>query len=296
MTSKIKMNGSYQRVDTGCALVEFFTPENGIKFTFKNGATFVDFDKETYGPQLQYKIEPRLLKAGEKVNMDIQPDSIHKKLQQRLDTILTKIIKPGMTIEQKVRAIHDFVVKHITYDSNYTDEETAENLLISIEKGRGVCGDYTMLFQYLCDRAAIPCINEGGHVRTSSSLHAWNAVLINGQWKFIDTTWDDVGGKVIYMYYLLDKLTFRKDHNPLMGVPPAETKCAIDGMNIKNQEELRIYVLRKFYWINGFKMTFRMADKKMKPNIDYIWPSYEVRVELKYDAKNDLYTLAAIKR
>ncbi len=293
----IKRNGSYMRIDTGCALLEFFTPENGIKFTFKNGVKYIDFDKGTYGPELQFKIEPRILKSGEKADMNMQIDSIHKKINIKLDAILAKIIKPNMTTEQKVKAIHDYVVTHITYDSKYSDEETPETLLTTIDKGRGVCGDYTQLFQYLCDRAAIPCISEAGDVSTSSISHAWNVVFLNGQWKFVDTTWDDADPKKItYKYYLVDKFTFMKDHKALMGVPDENLCPEVDGMKIKSQDELRIYLLKKFYWIDGYKVTFRMADKKMKPNIGYIWPTSEIKVVLTYDSKNDLYTVAAKAR
>ena len=148
------------------------------------------------------------------------------------------------------------MVTFITYDSDYTDEETAENLLTTIEKGRGICGDYTMLFQYLCDRASIPCISEGGDVITSSAGHAWNVVFLNGQWKFVDTTWDDGDPKKIsYKYFMVDKSMFMKDHTPWMGVPDENLCPEIDGMNIKSQDELRVYLLKKFYWIDGFKVN-----------------------------------------
>ncbi len=297
VVGSIKRNGSYMRVDTGCALLEFYTPENGVKITFKNGVTFIDFDEGVYGPKLQYKIEPRVLKAGEAVNMNMEIDSVHKKIYSKIDAILAKIIKANMTAEQKVKAIHDFVVKHITYDSNYADEETAESLLTTIDKGRGVCGDYTMLFQYLCDRAGIPCTSEAGDVSTSGAGHAWNVVFLNGQWKFVDTTWDDdKSNKVSYKYYLVDKFTFMKDHTPWMGVPDENSKLDIDPMKIKSQDELRIFLLRKYYWIDGFKVTFRMTDKKVKPDIRYLWPTSEIKVILTYDSKNDLYTVAAKAR
>ncbi len=293
----IKRNGSYMRIDTGCALLEFFTPENGIKFTFKNDVKYIDFEEGVYGPQLQYAIEPRVLKPGETVDMNMQIDSEHKKLFAKIDTILAKIIKANMTPEQKVKAIHDYVVTYITYDSNYDDDETIENLLKTIEKGRGVCLDYTMLFQYLCDRASIPCISEAGDVSTSPDPHAWNVVFLNGQWKFIDTTWDDGDPKKIsYKYYLVDKFTFMKDHVPMMGVPEEALCPEIDGMKIKTQDELMVYLLQKFYWIDGFTVTFRMTDKNVKPNIGYLWPTAEVKVILTYDSKNDLYTVAAKAR
>ncbi len=294
---KIKRDGSYMQIDTGCVLLEFFTPENGIKFSFKNGVEYINFNDGIYGPELQYKIEPRILKAGEAVNMNMQVDSVHKKLFSKLDAILAKIIRTNMTPEQKVKAIHDFVVKHITYDSDYTDEETVESVLTTIDKGRGVCGDYSMLFEYLCDRAGIPCISEAGDVITSSAGHAWNVVYFKGQWKFVDTTWDDdKSNKVSYKYYLVDKFTFMKDHTPWMGVPEILSYPEIDGMKIKSQEELRVFLLRKFYWIDGFKVTFRMTDKKLKPDIRYLWPTNEIKVVLTYDSKKDLYTLAAKAR
>ncbi len=293
--SKIKTNGSYTKIDTGCALIELFTPETGIKITIKNGSTFIDFKEGFYGPGLAYNIEPKVINSNEKVDMNMQVDSIYKKLYSKLDEILAKIIKPGMTEEQKVKAIHDFVVKHITYDINYLDLHTVESVILTIDKGRGVCGDYSLLFMHLCRRASIPCTIEIGD--PSYIDHAWNAVFVNGQWLFVDTTWDDgPNGKVLYTHFLKDRFTFMKGHMPYMGVPDEDfySDSDIDPMKIKNQDELRAYLLKNFYWIDGFKLTFRMADKNMKPFIGYLWTTKEIqKIELTYDSKNNLYTVTA---
>lgn len=296
----ISRNGNYMRIDTGCALIELFTPEKGIKFTFKNGVKFADFDEEVYGPELSYKIEARALKDGETVNMDMRPDSVHEKLYQRLDAVLAKIIKPEMTTEQKVKAIHDYVVTHITYDLNIDRGYTpyVDRVVMTLDGGNGDCVDYVLLFEYLCDRASIPCVYEGGVAITNpaSPTHAWNAVFVNGEWKFVDTTWDDGDEKKIsYKYFLVDRFNFMKDHTPKMGVPAEHLYPEIDPMNIKTQDELRIYLDREFYYIDGYKLTFRLTDKNLKPFIGYLWPGPEVRVVLTYDSKNDLYTIAAQK-
>lgn len=296
----IKRNGSYMRIDTGCALIELFTPEKGIKFTFKNGVKFADFDEELYGPELEYKVEARALKADETVNMNMQPDSVHEKLYQKLDAILSNIIKPGMTTEQKVKAIHDYVVTHVTYNLNDNRNYTpnVDRALMTLDDGKGVCEDYVLLFEYLCDRASIPCVYEGGVAITNpaSPTHAWNAVFINSEWKFVDTTWDDTNNKQIsYKYFLIDKFNFMKDHTPKMGVPAEYLYPEIDPMNIKTQDELRVYLDREFYYIDGYKLTFRLTDKSLKPFIGYLWPGPDVRVVLTYDAKNDLYTVESKK-
>jgi hypothetical protein len=292
--SKIKTNKSYTKIDTGGALIELFTPENGIKFTMKNDVTYFDLQEGVYGPGLAYKLEPVVLKGNEKVDMNTQIDSIHKKLYAKLDPILAKIIKPGMTQEQKVKAIHDFVIKHITYDTRYRNVDNLENLMISIDKGRGVCGDYSLLFMHLCRRASIPSTYEVGDPETLD--HAWNAVYLNGQWLFVDTTWDDNdSGKILYTHYLKDRFAFMSGHTPYMGVPDPDYYIDIDPMNIKTQDELRAYLLEEFYWVNGYKLTFRMTDKNIKPIIGYMRDAY-VTIQLTYDSKNDLYTVAAKAR
>ncbi|MNC37468.1 Transglutaminase-like superfamily protein [compost metagenome] len=178
---------------------------------------------------------------------------------------------------------------HITYDIALRDEQTVESILISIDKGKGVCGDYALLFMYLCRRASIPCVYEASF----EMEHAWNAVFINGQWLFVDATWDDDDSdKIKYTYFLKDRFAFMSNHIPIMGVPDPKLFKNLDPMNLKSQDEVRAYLLENFYWTDGFKMSFRMADKNIKPIIPYMWDHY-VTVKLTYDAKNNLYTVTA---
>lgn len=285
----IKLNKKYTKIDTGGVLIELFTPEKGIKFTIKKGVKYIDFEENYYGPRLSYKIEPKVVKDNEKVVMNMQLDTINKKLNSKLDAILKKIIKPKMTEEQKVKAIHDFVVKHITYDIKYQSSNSFEKVIETIDKGRGVCGDYTMLFKRLCERASIPCVYESSY----TMVHAWNAVYLNGKWLFVDTTWDDDdSGKIKYNYYLKDRNTFMKSHTPFMGTPNIDVYTDIDSMNIKSQDELRGYLLQNIYYVDGFKLTFRMADKKTSPFIGYLRDP-DVSFVLKYDSKKDIYTVTA---
>lgn len=290
---KIKLSGSYTRVDTGGALLEFFTPENGIKITIKKGTKYIDFVEGDYGPRLGYTLEPKVIKDNVKVDMNMQLDSVTKKLNAKLDAILAKIIKPGMTQEQKIKAIHDYVVLHVTYDMKYHDDQSAGGVIVAIDKGRGVCGDYSLLFKDLCQRISIPCVFEIGDPNTLN--HAWNAVYINGEWKFVDTTWDDRDdGKVRYTYFLKDRFTFMQDHTPWMGVPEISyySEADLDRMNLKSQEEVRAYLLKNFYWIDGFKLTFRVSDKNIKPTIGYL-KDPDVNVSLTYDSRNNIYTVTA---
>ena len=120
--------------------------------------------------------------------------------------------------EEKARAIFVWIAINIQYDLKayssrsaiaYTffDEEDrlakerkyrmelANKLL---DTGKGVCQDYTALFQTVCELSGIQCMTITGTSKTDlshigklpqSSDHAWNAVKIGSAWKFVDATW-----------------------------------------------------------------------------------------------------------
>ncbi|MEO3946015.1 transglutaminase domain-containing protein [Gorillibacterium sp. CAU 1737] len=289
---KIKPNGTYTKVDTGGAVIELFTPENGVKVTMKSGVTFFDLEQGRYGPGTMYLIEPKVIKATDKPNMTLQPDSFYQKLNPRLDAVLKKIIKPNMTDTQKVKAIHDYIITNVTYKPNA--EVTVDNVLTPLQKDKGVTGNTALLFVHLCKRASVPCVYESSQMMN----HAWNSVYLNGQWLFVDVTWDSgSNGKVQYTYFLKDRFFFMglSSHDPIMGVPKPELFKNLDPMKLKSQDEIRAYLLRNFYWTDGFKLSFRVADKSLKPIIPYMKDNY-VTVKLTYDAKTDLYTVTAKKK
>ena len=51
-----------------------------------------------------------------------------------------------------------------------------------------ICQDYAELFQSICIRLGIPCETISG---SAGGSHAWNKVYIDGQWLYMDCTWDD---------------------------------------------------------------------------------------------------------
>ncbi len=199
-----------QSFDVGYCIIELNPSKFYVNYTFKNGLknmqNFYTEWQPTFGID-EYKSEPRELKPGEKPNLEIQPDSLHKKLYVRLDNILKKIIKPNMTQEQKLKAIHDYVVKNMTYLLRRAPIN-GESALNAINNKEGSCGNYTSLFYYLCKRAGITVKN----ILSLDGEHAWNAIYLNKQWLHVDTTWDDPGNKLVYKYYLKSSKDMAKTH------------------------------------------------------------------------------------
>jgi transglutaminase-like putative cysteine protease len=125
--------------------------------------------------------------------------------------------------EEKIRAIHDYLVKNFHYDMvgfRNPKKRTSQDALTVLKHRSGVCEGYSRITAAMLRAAGIPTKIVSGRATggLGSGGHAWNHVLVKGTWKFLDTTWDDPvpdGGPdyVRYNYYLLDSLTgIRNDH------------------------------------------------------------------------------------
>jgi len=96
----------------------------------------------------------------------------------------------------KVRMIHDWVADVFAYDYDFLEWMLTQNganaefaLEKIIERRRGVCLEYSVLFFFLLDAAGV----ENYVIFDLSNPdvgHAYNMVLIDGTGYIIDTTWD----------------------------------------------------------------------------------------------------------
>lgn len=96
----------------------------------------------------------------------------------------------GLTTDaEKVLAIHKWVTENIYYDYPLLGADhpwpTAQTVF---DKKSYVCSGYTILFQALCWAQKIPCVAVAGPTR--NGYHAWNAVQVDGEWSWVDATWD----------------------------------------------------------------------------------------------------------
>ncbi|MBO9597279.1 MAG: hypothetical protein J7559_05595, partial [Cohnella sp.] len=305
VTQGIRLTGKNQTIDAGYAIIELQASDADVKYTFKNNVSNVDFHNfargfVTYGKGVYsegfiegYKAEPRELKPGEKPNLSIQPDSTHKKLDPLLDKIVAKIIKPGMTEEQKARAIHDYVVTQIVYGGGASNT-SATNALIAIEKGKGTCTYYSSLFYYLAKKASLTTVPiEGDSI---AGRHAWNMVRLNGKWQFVDATFDDSKKKLNYDYSFKGVFAFMDSHGwSGYGYPNSNYYPQVDGMKIKSTEELRVYLLQQLNNDSGSPevMKFKVIAKGVNTDIGFLRSVIGTRYKLSHDAKSGVYTVKA---
>ncbi|OWA33833.1 hypothetical protein B9G55_21090 [Saccharibacillus sp. O16] len=123
---------------------------------------------------------------------------------------LKSIIKPGMTSEDKIKAIHDYIVAKFAYDESLTRYSAYDGLT----EGTTVCQGYALLGYRMLNLAGIETKIVEGYA--GGDLHVWNKVKLNGNWYNIDLTWDDPTpdrkGEVSYGYYMVTDKLLARDH------------------------------------------------------------------------------------
>ena len=130
-----------------------------------------------------------------------------KKVNSKSKKILKKLKVSNMSDVAKVKAIHDYVVKNVTYDNSLKDHSAYGGLAAS--KHSTVCQGYALIMYKLLTDAGVPThyvIGDAG------GPHAWNIVKIKGKWYCLDATWDDPSDTLVYDYFLVGTKNFNKDH------------------------------------------------------------------------------------
>lgn len=111
-----------------------------------------------------------------------------------------QITNADMSDEQKLLAIHDWICKNVYYDLAFSDVSyTLDGPMLY---GKAVCGGYAEAFKAMSEACGIPCNIITGYVNNKGKwgLHGWNEVCLNGEYRYIDVTWDDVD-KVDYILH-----------------------------------------------------------------------------------------------
>ncbi|SCX78793.1 transglutaminase-like domain-containing protein [Alkaliphilus peptidifermentans] len=117
----------------------------------------------------------------------------------------------------KLEAIYEYVVNNIKYDYDKVSNLTVfylPDIDETLESGQGICYDYASLLAAMLRGVGVPTkMVKGYSDLIPNEYHAWNEVLINGQWKTIDTTYDAAyvqNNKNVDMYKLASEYNGEK--------------------------------------------------------------------------------------
>lgn len=140
-----------------------------------------------------------------------------RELLQAAQSVHASLAKPGMSDYELVKAFHDYIINHTSYDSaaaSQTKQTRAHDAVGALVDGKCVCEGYTEAFDLLCYLSGIDCVEVTG--AGNGGGHAWNKVKLDGSWYNIDLTWDDpVSSRPVlrYDYFLVSDAVMKKDHS-----------------------------------------------------------------------------------
>lgn len=121
----------------------------------------------------------------------------YKETREKEKEIISQVIQNDMTDAEKVLAIHDWMCRNVRYDYDALkkieqgielteSEKECYDAAGAVLKGKAVCSGYSFAFADFMELLNIPY-----EIVTSETMnHAWNEVKLDGEWYWIDNTWD----------------------------------------------------------------------------------------------------------
>ncbi len=146
-----------------------------------------------------------------------------RQITEIIERFEKKYIQENMTEYQKELAIHDFLVRNITYNQdavNHAKEHPdAHNIIGPLLYRTAVCQGIACAFKLMCDYFRVKCfvvVGNSMYEKTTESGHAWNMVKLDGNTYHVDVTWDlrATGNEIkcSYEYFNLNDFLIQMNH------------------------------------------------------------------------------------
>lgn len=231
------------------------------------------------------------------LSIELQPYSYwvysmnHDKYISELNAEVDKIIAGARyctTTYDKIKYVHDYISDNMEYDydmledidSTFRSVSTEQGLSIygALVNGKAVCGGYSETFYYLMNKLGVDCHYIQGD---AGGYHAWNCLEIDGEYYYMDVTWDDRDtikdsegniindNAVVYRYFCVTSEEFSRNHTP-------DSDFVVPYADSEDYD----YFKRNGYYIE--KYSFYEASRALAPQKN------EDIVSLKFGSKYEL--------
>ncbi len=123
-----------------------------------------------------------------------------EELKNAADALLERV-DFSLTDAQIALQIHDLLIDTAWYNNSKIENDYAHTAYGALVKdssgnpGGALCDGYAMAYEYLLQKAGIPCTMVCGYAGESdeeNDKHAWNLICLDDEWYEVDATWDDL--------------------------------------------------------------------------------------------------------
>ena len=139
-------------------------------------------------------------------------DYARARFNERIEE-LCALVTPGMTELEKELVLHDALVESVMY----VEGTHAHNAYGALVLGEAVCEGYAEALQCLLKRVGLDCfIATGSSINPDTGVgeaHAWCCVRVDGEFYYVDPTWNDQGEDIFHAYFNMSEAMISADHS-----------------------------------------------------------------------------------
>lgn len=208
------INIYYTVINSGMTDFVFYCPEdykeciNDVNYISNNQSLLSNINNFVQVYNSFSHIETEFDSLG-KVEMTIHhtyTDEQITEIDAVVDQLMASLLTPEMTTEEKIKAIHDYIINNTKYDKDRSDNKIkkyhSDIAYGALIEHYAICGGYADSMKIFLDRLGIE------NFKIASENHIWNFVKVNGTWYHLDLTWDDpvtdTGEDILeYDYFLI---------------------------------------------------------------------------------------------
>ena len=179
---------------------------------------------------------------------------------QRIETVAEQMTVPLAQITDQytiIRYLYDSLIIATEYDSNAENNQNIQSVFLD---GRSVCQGYAKAMQYLLQKEGIQTLLVTG--QTNGEGHAWDLVLADGEYYYLDPTWGDASyskaeestenvriPSINYDYFLVTTQELEKTHQLDESIPLPECMADADNYYVHEGLYLDTYNEDQIKWI-----------------------------------------------
>lgn len=196
------INIVYTIIDSGVKSFTFYCDpnyidcQNDIEFLSKETSYFNLINNFVH----PYNSYDKLYISTNGVNkIEISIDKLYKEeeikyINYTMEQIKEEILTENMTIIEKIKAFHDYIINTTKYDqetavniqnNNYFSENNSHKATGLLLNHLAICSGYTDIMSIFLSSLGVK------NYKVATDNHIWNAIYLDEKWYHLDLTWDD---------------------------------------------------------------------------------------------------------
>ena len=219
------LNIYFSVINNGWEQFTFYCPSEytecleDVKTISENEVLLTHINNYTHPYNNYNNIKTTFYESGE---VTIEIDRLYneediRRIDEKINALLPTIINGITDDEEKILAIHDWLVNNTKYDQQKNDTGyspyRSSIAYGAFFEGYALCGGYSDAMALFLTEIGIK------NYKVASDSHVWNAVYINNEWLHLDATWDDPVSKdgkdnIWHKYFLIPTSKFKELDKP----------------------------------------------------------------------------------